>query len=207
MLSSSTPNGHPSTPSSATPGDSSARPTASFLGGLDNKKVLLAGSSRAGKSCLVHRYMTDAYPSDANGAVVYRQTLGADLAVKYVVEGEHRVALSLWCLAGHPRYRASLVQFFTDDVAVVLVAVDLLHPRSLDEAAEWVAQAKEMCPTALIYLCGTKADEVDKIVYKMPDLTRAARDAGAVAFKTTSAKTGAGIRELFEEVCVKLRDL
>ncbi|ORZ29379.1 P-loop containing nucleoside triphosphate hydrolase protein [Catenaria anguillulae PL171] len=191
----------------AAPTNTDSRSNAAFLGGLDNKKILVVGSPRSGKSCLVSRYVSDSYPTETNGTVPYHQTLGADLVIKHIVDGENRLALSLWCLGGHQRYRSTLSQLFTDDVSAVLVAVDLLSSKSLDDAIEWMSQAKEMCPTALLYLCGTKADEVDKIAFKMPDLTRSARDAGAIAFKPTSAKTGAGVKDIFEDIVAKLREL
>ncbi|KNE55439.1 small GTP-binding protein domain [Allomyces macrogynus ATCC 38327] len=177
------------------------------LNGLDNKKVLVVGSARGGKTCLVNRLVADEYATDASGVTTYQQTLGAELSVKFFIESENRLSLSIWCLGGHPRYHSTNSQFFTDDTAVVLVTVDLLNSKSLDEAKLLFQKAKNACPTALIYLVGTKSDVVDKVVFPIGELARAAQEAGAVAYKTTSSKAGTGIRDLFDELCAKLRDM
>lgn len=114
--------------------------------------------------------------------------------------------------------------------------MDLLNSKSLDIAREYFELAREygfkifwqkfnlkylftlttffpqiifnrLCPTAFTYLVGTKADEVDKFAYKLPDLSKFASDLGAMAFRATSAKTGLGITEIFEEICNKIKAL
>ncbi|KAI9219107.1 P-loop containing nucleoside triphosphate hydrolase protein, partial [Blastocladiella britannica] len=162
-------------------------------------KILVCGSPRSGKSALVARYATGLSPDPFLSA--YLQTLGAELVIKHVVEGENRLSLHLWSVGGHPRYRSTVTPLLTDDTAAVLVTVDLLSASSLEDAAVWVALAKEHCPTAIVYLIGTKADETDKITVSMPELAKVARDAGATApLKTTSARTGAGVTDLFADL-------
>jgi hypothetical protein len=62
-----------------------------------------------------------------------------------------------------------------------------------------------LCPSAALYLVGTKADEVDKVVLKVPDLVRFATEMGAAAFKTTSSKAGTGVNDVFDDICNRIK--
>ncbi|KAI9202084.1 P-loop containing nucleoside triphosphate hydrolase protein [Polychytrium aggregatum] len=158
---------------------------------LETRRVVILGSSASGKTSLVNRAVHNSFAHD------YCQTFGADLTVKTVIDGQKRV-LHMWTCGGHERYRPLLEQFCID-VHAALICCDLLSMLSFQELSYWFNEIKRLSPDAIILLVGTKSDETDSMAVKVQDLMKVAQEWG-VDFKAVSAKTGAGVNELFDLV-------
>ncbi|KAI9331455.1 P-loop containing nucleoside triphosphate hydrolase protein [Zopfochytrium polystomum] len=165
---------------------------------MSPKKVIVLGSAGCGKTCLVTRGVANTFQPE------YRQSFGADLAVKLSVDSKKH-NMQIWCCGGHERYRALLDQFFSEaDVAVL--CYDLTSAASFRELAFWYSEVKRLffrrvraASAAEIVLVGTKADEADNLQVKSQDGIKQAAEWNA-EFRAVSSKTGLNIVELFDHI-------
>ncbi|KAL7752305.1 hypothetical protein RI367_002351 [Sorochytrium milnesiophthora] len=163
-----------------------------FLTSIEAKKVLVLGSTGCGKSMLINCAVGAPFSDD------YRQTFGADMAIKYMMNERQRVMLQIWCCGGHERYRVLLEQFYAT-ASVVLLTFDLLNAKSFQSLTFWHNEVKRACPSAYVILVGTKIDEADSLAVKISEAVEQGQEWGA-DFVAVSAKTGVGIDELFAQV-------
>ncbi|KAI8914392.1 P-loop containing nucleoside triphosphate hydrolase protein [Gorgonomyces haynaldii] len=77
-------------------------------------------------------------------------------------------SLHIWSVGGHERYRPVLTQFYSG-VSVAILCFDLLNLATFNELGFWYNEVKRNCPDALLYLVGTKMDEPEGKVVKIPD--------------------------------------
>lgn len=109
--------------------------------------------------------------------------------------------LTLDTPAGQERFRTITNSFYRGAHAVVVV-FDMGDAQSLHAAGSFVNDAKRLSPPgSKIYLVGNKIDHFAQVITREVSEQYAASlgmDASAVHF--TSAKTGKGIQELFEQV-------
>jgi small GTP-binding protein len=165
-------------------------------------KIVLVGESNVGKSCLALRLAEDRY-----------QELGTTHGMKFwmldpeqlspaaqIPEDEYRDII-LWDLGGQDEYRL-IHQMFLHDTTVALLLFDPTRGRTAFEEVEgWNRRLEKQLHgrRAVKILVGTKMDDhavsVDKIL-----IERLVSDCGFAAYYATSAKSGAGIRELSEAV-------
>lgn len=157
-----------------------------LLVGSDYAKILVLGCKKSGKSCLIARYVCDCF-SD-----VYSRTLGALLSCKSTLDTDSSLDLAIWELS------SDYLLFFREDVAAIIILCDMTS--SCVDFLKYSEYLKK-CPTSHVYLVGTKSDL--PTVQKTSDLNNAAQNLSAT-LKITSAKTGAGIMDLFDDLRKKI---
>lgn len=162
-------------------------------------KVAVLGDSGVGKSSLAASWCL-------NGEFVLERppTLGAAFLQRPSKGG--RAVLQIWDTAGQERFKSILPNYYKNSDALIVV-FDATSVESVDVAESWIrtlrsggARGEEK--EALIVLCSAKND-----LAPLPAnaIGRAlAGDAGGLKLFYTSAKTGAGVSELFEYVAETL---
>ena len=158
-------------------------------------KIVILGDSSVGKTSLVHRFTTskfDQHTANTIGAAFitkeYQSTANPDKTVKF----------EIWDTAGQERYR-SLTPMYYRNAKTALVCYDLSNmSETFDKAKYWIEQLQinSNDQKIKIRLIGNKIDLNDlsdpaKYVAKFTD---------AIKFYKTSAKTGEGISELFDDI-------
>ena len=154
-------------------------------------KVILVGSSGVGKTSLVSSFFDNPFENQDLPTVA-----PASCAAIMEVEGGKRVELQIWDTAGQERFQA-ISQMFYRDSHVAFVCFD---PRQPEPVQNWISRVRSEVPECIIYLVATKADtlkqeEINELNAKASDMLTNFK---AKNFLTTSAKTGAGVRDLFE---------
>lgn len=200
----------PPPPTSGLPAPAGAAPvTLRVIDGLPQGdavtfiKLVLFGDRNVGKSSLVVRLTRDAF---ADGALP--STIGAAYSSFELPAGcGGRVRLQLWDTAGEELYRAMTRSFFRD-AACGLVVCDATNRASLEHVKAWLEDFREQCPQALAVLVENKVDAMEGAA---AGGTRVAAGEGAATAEAlgirhfgVSAKTGAGVKELFIEVAEQL---
>jgi Ras-related C3 botulinum toxin substrate 1 len=159
------------------------------------------GSGAVGKTCLLIRYTTNAFPTE------YIPTVYDNYNAEILVDGR-TVHFFLW---DYPQREDSdrLRPLFYLHTSVFLVCYALDSPSSFKSAEEkWIATMRHLCPDIPIVLCCTKIDLLDdesqkeKIVPESEGLVMQER-LRLAGFVTCSALTGKGVKEAFD-LCIRL---
>jgi small GTP-binding protein len=167
-----------------------------FLPSVPEYKVVMFGDSGVGKTSLIEQFSTGSASPETQPTVGAAYTRCAcDLPYGTVV-------LSIWDTAGQERYRSLVPLYFRSaDGAVVVIDLSQPHPcQTLD--AIWTSVEGEAPIAIRMILAANKVDLVaDDYDYAEVEKWAAAHD---VAWVKTSAKTGDGVREVFEALADSL---
>ena len=162
-------------------------------------KCVLIGEGGVGKTSIAVRYTEDRFDEHM------KMTIGVNFASKKVVVGEDEVTLMLWDLGGQPRFQDVVVDYYRGS-RIAIAVYDVTRPFTLDMLDNWIAKLHESVPNCPVVLVANKVDEVDM------EGTATRQDADDFAekynaqFYMVSAKTGAGVNELFDAVAKFLTD-
>ncbi|KAJ3446366.1 ras-related protein rab-24 [Anaeramoeba flamelloides] len=158
-------------------------------------KVLLLGNAYVGKSSIFERFVNENYTNSIEA------TIGVAFAIKGIEIEEKQIYLGIWDTAGEEKFESVAVSYYRNAKAAIL-CYDVNDRRTFDKIKYWVSELKKISPDCKIYLTGTKIDLIkDKTERKVPvDLVQKfSKSLGIKSFET-SAKTGIGIAELFEQI-------
>jgi small GTP-binding protein len=113
--------------------------------------------------------------------------------------GSRILDLSLWDTAGQESYRGLTLQYYRE-TKISLVVFDLTKKDSLKSIREWNDRLKEVNHgEVIVVLIGNKLDLPNRRISEEQGEQTAA-EIGAI-YRETSAMTGYGISEVFEDAC------
>jgi len=161
-------------------------------------KLVLLGESAVGKSSLVLRFVKDQFDD-------YREsTIGAAFLTQTVtLEDQTTVKFEIWDTAGQERYK-SLAPMYYRNANCAIVVYDISQSASLEKARTWIRELQRQAdPSIVIALCGNKADLSARRQVSEEDAKKYADEEGLM-WAETSAKTGAGVTEVFTAIAKKL---
>jgi len=168
------------------------------------RKLVIVGDGACGKTCLLIVFHKGEFPED------YIPTVFENYVADVQVDGK-RVELALWDTAGQEDYdRLRPLSYPDSHVILICFAIDL--PDSLDNVQEkWIAEVMHFCPKVPVLLVGCKKDlRNDRGVLEAlhragqrpvtPEQGQAVgQKIGAKAYLECSARTGEGVREVFQQ--------
>jgi small GTP-binding protein len=159
------------------------------------KKICLLGAFGVGKTSLVRRFV-DTIFSDA-----YLTTVGVKIDKKVVTVDTEEMALILWDIAGEDEVAAVRVSYLRGAAGYLLV-VDGTRPETLDTAASIQRRISAEIGGVPFFVLLNKADLVED--WAIPPERIEALEASGWTFRRTSAKTGLGVEETFQELAARL---
>ncbi|KAH8697169.1 Rho GTPase Rho1 [Talaromyces proteolyticus] len=167
------------------------------------RKLVIVGDGACGKTCLLIVFSKGTFPE------VYVPTVFENYVADVEVDNK-RVELALWDTAGQEDYdRLRPLSYPDSHVILICFAVD--SPDSLDNVQEkWISEVLHFCQGLPIILVGCKVDlrddqktidELNKtsqrpVTYEQGEEVR--KKIGAYKYLECSARTGQGVREVFE---------
>jgi small GTP-binding protein len=167
-------------------------------------KVVLLGAAGVGKTCMIGRCVSDDFDEEMPA------TIGACYSPKLVQVGTTNVNLQIWDRAGHERSRTLAPMYYRGAICALLVFA-ITDEGSFGDVKTWaneIRQQTDAGPT--LFVVANKSDLEAQRVVTTERGEALASELGAI-FSEVSARTGAGIDELFfrvaEEVAKKLKDL
>ena len=160
--------------------------------------LMLLGNNEVGKTSIILNMMGNEFNYSqlvtvGKQSYLYKANIkGYDLIIK------------IWDTAGQERFKSLSVQVIKDCDAVMLVyAVD--DKKSFLDLNNWLTRISNISDLSKkpIIIVGNKADIIDKREVKYEEGKKFAEEKGHKFFET-SAKTGEGIKEAFNELFDKL---
>jgi small GTP-binding protein len=156
-------------------------------------KVAVVGDTGVGKSSVSDRFARNRFSQYAE------TTIGAAFLAAAVDRPQHKVKFQIWDTAGQERYRA-LAPLYYRNAHVIVIVCDITSQSSFRSAKSWRANVESRLPRKPIYvLVGNKSDLAEQRTVSRDDADEFA-DNHDMVFAEVSAKTGAGVHTLFEQI-------
>lgn len=161
-------------------------------------KLVLLGESAVGKSSIVHRFVKDSFDD-------FREsTIGAAFLTQTIQLDENTtIKFEIWDTAGQERYKSLAPMYYRNANAAVVV-YDITQEASLERAKSWIKELQRQANQDLVIaLAGNKLDlESERKVAK--ETAQAYATEEGLLFFEVSAKTGQGVKEIFQSIAEKL---
>jgi small GTP-binding protein len=159
------------------------------------KKVCLLGGYGVGKTSLVRRYVQSIF-SDA-----YMTTVGVKIEKRMVNVGAADVALILWDIAGEDEVTTIRTSYLRGAAGYLLV-VDVTRAETLNVAKSIQARVTSEIGSVPFLFLLNKTDLKED--WEIPEqFLDDLRDSGYLVLRT-SAKTGEGVEEAFQELAQRM---
>ncbi|KAJ2617521.1 GTP-binding protein Rho1 [Coemansia sp. RSA 1365] len=172
------------------------------------RKLVIVGDGACGKTCLLIVFSKGTFPE------VYVPTVFENYVADVEVDGR-QVELALWDTAGQEDYdRLRPLSYPDSHVILICFAIDSTD--SLDNVKEkWISEVMHFCQGLPVILVGCKSDlredpgfieqaRANDIQLVTPEEgAAAAKKIGAADYMECSAKTGRGVRDVFENATRK----
>ena len=153
-------------------------------------KIIIVGDSNTGKTCILHRYVSNAFTETV-------PTIGAAFAEQTVTLNGTDFKLNIWDTAGQETYR-NLIPMYYRGADVAIIVFDLTNEKTFNSIDFWVESVKQNCgENCICLLCGNKSDLDTLRVVSDEKIQQLSEDL-QVTFFLTSAVSGVNIQKMFE---------
>lgn len=155
--------------------------------------IILLGESQVGKTALIRRFDNDMFTSE------FYTSLGIDFVMKELTLSGEQVQAQVWDTAGQQCFMTITKSFYRRADGILLV-YSTANRGSYDKLSVWASSIKgniqECVPKILV---ANKADLVEDRMVTSEEGAGVAKKHG-MTYRETSAKTGLGVREVFDDV-------
>jgi len=164
-----------------------------------DSKIVVLGDSGVGKTSIAMRFVKEIFPENPNS------TVGATFLTKRIMIDNYKIKLQIWDTAGQERFRSLAPMYYRGAQCAILV-FDVTNEETLLKVKDWVKELKNASTDEIILaIVANKVDLAD-VIGKRIEKSKCeeyASTVGGIYFET-SAKTKAGIEELFVSISKRL---
>ena len=166
-------------------------------------KICLLGDVSVGKTSIASRFCKNSFNEN------YINTIGGAYQQQNIVlNNGAKIKLHIWDTSGQDRFR-SMTNLYYRDAQVAILTYDVTNEQSLESLNYWLNELNDKVEIDNMLLClaGNKTD-VDQSEKRVPTSKgKAFAEQHNMLFYETSAKTGAGVKELFQAIATKEYEL
>lgn len=159
-------------------------------------KVCLLGDPAVGKTSLIRRFVYGTFEG------TYLTTIGTNISRKDVVVDNGTVTLIIWDIAGQMRVNQITPMYYQGAMGAIAV-VDITRRMTFDSIPLWVKRFREVNPNAIVILAANKTDLMALRAVAEEELRALASNMG-LPLVYTSAKTGAGVDDMFRKLALEV---
>ena len=166
----------------------------------DAYKVVLIGESGVGKTCIINRFNEGKF--DPNIKI----SISAQFCRKKIdLPNGESVTMDIWDTVGQETFR-SITQIFYAHAKVAIIVYDVTKKKTFDEVKNyWYKKIQEIDDKDIIIaLVANKYDLYEKRQVSNEEGEEYAKSIKAI-FASTSAKNNSGIKTLFENIAMKIK--
>ena len=164
-------------------------------------KVILLGDSGVGKSCIINRYINNAY--DPN----IESTLGSNACTKLVEKKSISYILNLWDTTGQEKYH-SITNLFIKGSNIVILVYSINSLSSFEGLDFWYKSVQEKLEgeNYVLAVVGSKSDliEEEEEVVSEEEAKKFAKEKNAIFKLVSSKEDPEGINNLFDTLLDEL---
>ncbi len=153
-------------------------------------KVMLLGDGNVGKTSLSRRYCEGKFE---NSRIL---TIGVDFQTKVVELPSGTVKLSIWDVAGQPRFQIVREAFYRGCSSAALVC-DITSAESMQHLDDWLRELIQFAPKSKFFVVANKKDLAGN---EIAQTAKKFAEQHNVPYVITSAATGEGVEDLFVEL-------
>ena len=162
-------------------------------------KICLLGDVSVGKTSIASRFCKNSFNEN------YINTIGGAYQQQNIVlNNGAKIKLHIWDTSGQDRFR-SMTNLYYRDAQVAILTYDVTNEQSLENLNYWLNELNDKVEIDNMLLClaGNKND-VDASEKRIPTHKgKAFAEEHNMIFFETSAKTGSGVKELFQAIATK----
>ena len=160
-------------------------------------KILTIGESGVGKTCILRRFVENKFLKN------HLATIGIYFKTKTLNINNQEIKLKIWDTAGQERFRNITTQYYKGADGIVLV-YDVTDEASYEKIKDWMDQilSNTQKDEIGLVLLGNKCDVEPRNVTEEQGL-KLAEELKIIYFET-SALTGQGIKEAFEQLTIDI---
>ena len=162
-------------------------------------KICLLGDVSVGKTSIASRFCKNSFTDS------YRNTIcGAYQQQNIVLNNGVKIKLHIWDTSGQDRFR-SMTNLYYRDAQVAILTYDVSNEQSLESLNYWLNELNDKTEINDMLLClaGNKIDVEASKRQVSTSKGKAFAEEHNMIFFETSAKTGAGVKELFQAIAAK----
>ncbi|MFQ6106685.1 MAG: Rab family GTPase [Thermoplasmata archaeon] len=162
-------------------------------------KICLVGEAAVGKTSLIRRYVLDLFED------LYIATLGAKVTKREVflpkINGGKgvKVNLMIWDIMGEKGFRELLKEAYFHGAQGVLAVCDVTRKDTLLELKNWIDSVTKVTGDIPVRFVVNKMDLTDEAQFGEDEVMSISEEMGS-SYIMTSAKTGEGVAQSFEEI-------
>ena len=162
-------------------------------------KICLLGDIHVGKTSIASRFCKNSFNE------TYINTIGGAYQQQNItLNNGAKIKLHIWDTSGQERFR-TMTKLYYKDAQVAILTYDVTNEQSLDNLDYWLNELNDKVEVENMLLClaGNKNDvEATKKTVPTSKGKGFAEEHNMIFFET-SAKTGAGVKELFQAIAAK----
>lgn len=164
-------------------------------------KISVVGDGAVGKTSLISKFTKSSFREE------YIKTIGAQFSVYDKIINDDSVNLLFWDIAGQNDLNFLRPSFFNNSKAAIIVfslEENDLGKASFKHVVNWHDDVKMYCGDLPIFLFANKVDLIDKNKIDKNRIKNLVEERQFLNYCITSAKTGEGVIEAFNEIIDKL---
>lgn len=155
-----------------------------------SRKLCMIGDFGVGKTSLIRRYV------DRQFSDQYLSTVGVKISRKLM--NDPPLQLLIWDIEGSTKFKAIAPAYLQGAKGAIVVA-DVTRPETIEHVSEHVDHFLTINPQSFVAIALNKADLLkDEQVDELIESIQLANSPQVIVTRSTSAKTGASVDQVFE---------